>query len=86
MGGPLGSLACGIGAFAAGLLLAGTAGSMWQFILGRAVQGLGGGLVIVALYVVVGRAYPERLRPAIMAASRRAGWSRPWWARWPRAR
>ncbi|WP_031111908.1 MFS transporter, partial [Streptomyces sp. NRRL S-146] len=28
----------------------------------------GGGLVIVALYVVVGRAYPERLRPAIMAA------------------
>ena len=35
---------------------------------GRAVQGLGGGLVIVALYVVVGRAYPERLRPAIMAA------------------
>ena len=36
--------------------------------LGRAVQGLGGGLVIVALYVVVGRAYPERLRPAIMAA------------------
>ena len=41
---------------------------MWLFILGRAVQGLGGGLVIVALYVVVGRAYPERLRPAIMAA------------------
>ncbi|MBK3579774.1 MFS transporter, partial [Streptomyces sp. MBT65] len=32
------------------------------------VQGLGGGLVIVALYVVVGRAYSERLRPAIMAA------------------
>ncbi|MFF3588727.1 MFS transporter [Streptomyces sp. NPDC002387] len=75
-GGPLGSLACGIGAFAAGLLLAGTAGSMWQFILGRAVQGLGGGLVIVALYVVVGRAYPERLRPAIMAAFA-AGWVVP---------
>lgn len=66
--GPLGSLTAGIGAFAAGLLLSGTAGAMWLFILGRAVQGLGGGLVIVALYVVVGRAYPERLRPAIMAA------------------
>lgn len=39
-----------------------------MFIAGRAVQGLGGGLVIVALYVVVSRAYPERLRPAIMAA------------------
>ena len=66
--GPLGALTTGIGCFAGGLVLAGTAVSMWLFILGRAVQGLGGGLVIVALYVVVGRAYPERLRPAIMAA------------------
>lgn len=66
--GPLGALTTGIGAFAAGLVLSGTAGAMWLFILGRAVQGLGGGLVIVALYVVVGRAYPERLRPSIMAA------------------
>ncbi|MEV0319148.1 MFS transporter [Streptomyces sp. NPDC050658] len=66
--GPLGPLATGIAAFAAGLLLAGTAGAMWMFILGRAVQGLGGGLVIVALYVVVSRAYPEHLRPSILAA------------------
>ncbi|MGQ5637990.1 MULTISPECIES: MFS transporter [unclassified Streptomyces] len=66
--GPLGALTTGIGAFAAGLVVAGTAQAMWVFILGRAVQGLGGGLVIVALYVIVGRAYPERLRPAIMAA------------------
>ncbi|UUU33554.1 MFS transporter [Streptomyces sp. CA-210063] len=63
--GPLGA---GIGAFAAGLVMSGTAGVMWLFVLGRAVQGLGGGLVIVALYVVVGRAYPGRLQPAIMAA------------------
>ncbi|GGV10739.1 MFS transporter [Streptomyces griseoflavus] len=66
--GPLAPLTWGISSFAVGLLLAGTAGAMWLFILGRAVQGLGGGLVIVALYVIVGRAYPERLRPAIMAA------------------
>ncbi|WP_137989075.1 MFS transporter [Streptomyces vilmorinianum] len=66
--GPLAPLTAGITAFAAGLLLSGTAGAMWLFILGRAVQGLGGGLVIVALYVVVGRAYREALRPAIMAA------------------
>ncbi|MFF0560267.1 MFS transporter [Streptomyces sp. NPDC004266] len=66
--GPLAPLTTGISAFAAGLLLSGTAGAMWMFILGRAVQGLGGGLVIVALYVVVGRAYAEHLRPAIMAA------------------
>ncbi|POX49427.1 MFS transporter [Streptomyces sp. Ru71] len=74
--GPLGALTCGIGAFGAGLLLSGTAGAMWLFIAGRAVQGLGGGLVIVALYVVVGRAYPEPLRPAIMAAFA-AGWVVP---------
>ncbi|MFD8916180.1 MFS transporter [Streptomyces sp. NPDC059575] len=66
--GPLGALTAGIGAFAGGLVVSGTAQVMWVFILGRAVQGLGGGLVIVALYVVVGRAYSERLRPAIMAA------------------
>lgn len=74
--GPLAPLTTGIAAFAAGLVLSGTAGAMWLFILGRAVQGLGGGLVIVALYVVVGRAYPERLRPAIMAAFA-AGWVVP---------
>ncbi|NXY95121.1 MFS transporter [Streptomyces sp. BR123] len=66
--GPLRALTAGIGAFAAGLVLAGTATAMWVFVLGRAVQGFGGGLVIVALYVVVSRAYEERLRPAIMAA------------------
>lgn len=74
--GPLGPLTTGIASFAAGLMLSGTARAMWLFILGRAVQGLGGGLVIVALYVVVGRAYPERLRPAIMAAFA-AGWVVP---------
>ncbi|MFE2052523.1 MFS transporter [Streptomyces sp. NPDC059459] len=74
--GPLAPLTGGIAAFAVGLVLSGTAGAMWLFILGRAVQGLGGGLVIVALYVVVGRAYPERLRPAIMAAFA-AGWVVP---------
>jgi MFS family permease len=74
--GPLGPLTTGIGAFAAGLVIAGTAQAMWVFILGRAVQGLGGGLVVVALYVVVGRAYPERLRPSIMAGFA-AGWIVP---------
>ncbi|MFI5616922.1 MFS transporter [Streptomyces sp. NPDC051567] len=66
--GPLRPLTVGIAAFATGLVLSGTAAAMWVFVLGRAVQGLGGGLVIVALYVVVSRAYEERLRPAIMAA------------------
>jgi MFS family permease len=66
--GPLGPLTAGIGTFGLGLLIAGTAQDMWIFVAGRAVQGLGGGLLIVALYVVVGRAYPERLRAAVFAA------------------
>ncbi|MEU1278245.1 MFS transporter [Streptomyces sp. NPDC005805] len=66
--GPLGPLALGMTAWAVGLALSGTASAMWVFVLGRAVKGLGGGLVIVALYVVVSRAYPSHLQPAIMAA------------------
>ncbi|MFD8703510.1 MFS transporter [Kitasatospora sp. NPDC059648] len=66
--GPLQPLFAGIAVFGAGLVVAGTAPGMWVFVAGRAIQGLGGGLVIVALYVVVGRAYPERLRPSVFAA------------------
>ncbi len=66
--GPMGPLFTGIAVFGAGLVVAGAAPGMWLFVAGRAIQGLGGGLVIVALYVVVGRAYPERLRPAVFAA------------------
>ncbi|MFD9126839.1 MFS transporter [Kitasatospora sp. NPDC059571] len=66
--GPLAPLFTGIAVFGAGLVVAGTAAGMWPFVAGRAIQGLGGGLVIVALYVVVGRAFPERLRPSVFAA------------------
>jgi len=66
--GPLAPLTAGIAGFAAGLVISGTARTMGVFVLGRAVQGIGGGLVIVALYVVVGRAYPERLRASVIAA------------------
>jgi MFS family permease len=52
----------GTGLFGVGLVAAGTATTMGQFVAGRAVQGLGGGMVIVSLYVLVGRAYPEQLR------------------------
>ncbi|MEU9122707.1 MFS transporter [Streptomyces sp. NPDC048506] len=66
--GPLAPLFSGIAAFGVGLLIAGGAQSMGMFVAGRGVQGFGGGLVVVSLYVVVGRAYPERLRPSVMAA------------------
>ncbi len=66
--GPLAPLFTGIAAFGAGLVGAGAAQRMWMFVAARGVQGIGAGLVIVALYVVAGRAYPERLRPAVMAS------------------
>lgn len=74
--GPLAPLFTGIAAFGAGLVTAGAAQSMGMFVAGRGIQGAGGGLVVVSLYVVVGRAYPERLRPAIMA-SFSAAWVLP---------
>jgi MFS family permease len=66
--GPRLPLMIGTSSFTAGLLLAGTAQSMAPFVLGRAVQGLGGGIVIVAVYVLVGRAYDDDLRPRMFAA------------------
>nr|WP_187361382.1 MFS transporter [Phytoactinopolyspora mesophila] len=66
--GPRLPVVAGAVTFSVGLVLAGAAQSMWPFIAGRAAQGLGGGLVIVALYVTVGRSYSENLRPRIFAA------------------
>jgi MFS family permease len=54
--------------FAGGLLLAGLAPNMPLLVAGRAVQGLGSGLNIVAMYVVVARAFPPLLRPRIFSA------------------
>ncbi|WP_432986227.1 MFS transporter [Dactylosporangium sp. CA-233914] len=56
--GPARPVAAGVALFCAGLLLAGLAPHMWVLVAGRLVQGFGGGLVAVALFVVVGRAYP----------------------------
>jgi MFS family permease len=65
--GPRLPLLTGVAAFGAGLLLAGAAVTMGTFVAARAVQGLGAGLVIVALYVLVARCYPESLRPRVFA-------------------
>src|SRR3954464_3174770 len=62
------ALPWGVAAFAAGLLTAGLAGNMAVFVVGRAVQGLGGGVISVVLYVVAGQAYEPRLRPRLFGA------------------
>jgi len=65
--GPLLPFLVGVATFAVGLVLAGLAPSMAPFVLGRLVQGLGGGAIIVSLYVLIGHAYPDRLRPRIFS-------------------
>ncbi len=66
--GPSAPLTVGAVAFALGLMLAGVAPDMMTLVLGRALQGGGGGLMAVALYVVVGNHYPSTLHPRIFAA------------------
>lgn len=61
--GPRVPMLTGIGIFAAGAVLAGVAPSMAIFIAARGIQGLGSGAMIVAIYVLIARAFDERLRP-----------------------
>jgi MFS family permease len=66
--GPRLPLVVGIVAFALGLAVAGSATTMVQLVAGRIVQGLGGGILITAVYVVIGSEYPESLRPKFFGA------------------
>ncbi|MCZ3389783.1 MAG: MFS transporter [Actinomycetia bacterium] len=66
--GPVPPLASGLVAFVIGTLICGFAPTMPVLLLGRAFQGLGFGAAIVALYVIIGRAYPEHLRPRVFTA------------------
>ncbi len=66
--GPRLALLWGVGVFAVGLVASGLAADMALFVVGRAVQGLGGGFIAVSLYVVAGAAYEPRLRPALFGA------------------
>ncbi|MFI7532898.1 MFS transporter [Streptosporangium sp. NPDC049376] len=58
----------GVGLFVTGMAMAGAAGSKELFIVARAVQGLGGGAVIVAVYVMIARVYVPEARPKVFAA------------------
>lgn len=66
--GPTAPLYGSVALFVLGLLIAGTAVSMPVLVAGRLVQGLGGGALTVALYVLVARIYPGTLHPKIFAA------------------
>jgi len=51
--------------FAVGLVVAGTAGTMAQLLIGRVLQGGSAGTQFVAVYVAIAAVYPERSRPAL---------------------
>jgi MFS family permease len=61
------STVAGLAAFALGLLLAGCAQSMAWLVVGRVAQGLGIGMLEVALYVGMGRVVPAPLHPRLFA-------------------
>jgi MFS family permease len=65
--GPLPSLFAGQGLMAAGSAMAGLAPTFTVLLAGRLIAGLGSGLIVVALYVVIGRAYPDALRPKVFS-------------------
>ena len=66
--GPALPLYASVALFVLGLLIAGTSVSMPMLVAGRLVQGLGGGALTVALYVLVARFFPGPLHPRIFAA------------------
>ena len=57
----------GLVLFAIGLLICGLAPSMETMVVGRFIQGLGGGAVPPVAYVAIGRGLPDRLRPSMFA-------------------
>ena len=65
--GPGRPLAIGMTLFSIGLLVAGLAPSMLIVVAGRVIQGLGAGALPAVVYVVIGRGYPEELRPRMLA-------------------
>lgn len=64
---PLYTLLGGGGVFVGGLLVAGAAGSMSALLAGRALQGLGAGAYVIALYVMVGEVFSPARRPRVLA-------------------
>jgi MFS family permease len=67
--GPGRPMIAGIVLFLAGLAVAGTATTMVQLVVARGVQGLGGGLLITAEYVLIGETYPSHLQPKVFIAT-----------------
>ncbi len=60
-------LLVGLVLFIIGLVIGGMAEAMWVLVAARFVQGAAVGLLITAMYVVMGEVYEDRVRPRIFA-------------------
>lgn len=70
--GPRGPIIAGVSAFCTGAVVAGSAPGLSVLVVGRGLQGVGGGVVIVSLYVLIARAFSVELRPkafSVLAAA-----------------
>jgi len=65
--GPAPPFGAGLALFAIGLLIGGLAPSMPVLVAARAIQGFGAGAIPAVAYVVIGRIYPDALRPRMFA-------------------
>jgi MFS family permease len=65
--GPALPFGAGLALFALGLLIGGLAPSMPVLVAARAIQGFGAGAIPAVAYVVIGRTYPDALRPRMFA-------------------
>jgi MFS family permease len=74
--GPVLPFAIGVLFFAGGLLIGGVAPSMEVLIAGRALQGFGGGAILSAAYVAIGRGFPAAAKPRMLALMS-TGWVVP---------
>jgi len=61
------TMLAGLALFALGLVVGGTAPDMLVLVAGRAVQGLGAGVVPAVAYVAISRCYPGESRPRMFA-------------------
>ena len=66
-GGPLPALFTGQALLAGGSALCAVSNGLAAFLAGRAVTGLGAGLIVVTGYVVIGRTYPAATRPRVFS-------------------
>ncbi|WP_432495160.1 MFS transporter [Kineococcus gypseus] len=71
--GPRAPMAAGAALFVVGQAVCAAAPTFPALLAGRVLAGLGGGLLVVSIYVVVGSAYPDEVRPRVF------GWMSACW-------